>query len=52
MTDLALLSSCEHLTTEVLTYSLVGLAVPLLTFTRGDNPQKQVVLINCRIHPG
>lgn len=37
---------------ETLTYSLVGLAIPLLTFTRGDSPHKQVILVSGRIHPG
>lgn len=30
----------------------MGLAVPLLTFTRGSNPFKQVILVSCRVHPG
>ena len=52
MSDLDQLASCSHMIRETLTYSLVGLAVPLLTFTRGDSPYKQVILINCRVHPG
>jgi len=46
------MSACEYLTVETLTYSLVGFAIPILTFTRGDNPNKNVILVSCRVHPG
>lgn len=46
------IKGCPYLSCETLTYSLVGLAVPLLTFTRGSNPFKQVILVSCRVHPG
>lgn len=50
--DITQLQTCQHLKVETLTYSLVGMAVPLLTFTRGESPHKQVVLVNARVHPG
>lgn len=39
---------------DILAYSLMGLAIPLLTVTNkeSNNPNKKVVLISCRIHPG
>jgi hypothetical protein len=52
LNDISQMDSCKHMATSTLTYSLVGLAIPLLTFTRGDNPHKQVILLSCRIHPG
>jgi len=43
-------------TVDILTYSLIGLAIPLITFTNRKseihNKNKKVVLISCRIHPG
>ena len=50
--EISFLEKCPHLNVSNLTYSLIGLAIPLLTFTRGDNPNKSVLLINCRVHPG
>ena len=39
---------------DILTFSLTGLAIPILTFTNKahKNVEKKVILISCRIHPG
>jgi len=39
---------------EVLGYSLIGLAIPIVTFTNQetDNKNKNVILVSSRIHPG
>lgn len=50
--DIQGIRECPNLSVDTLTYSLVGLAIPLLTFTRGNYHHKQVILINCRVHPG
>lgn len=52
MSEINLISQSSNLVVEVLTYSLVGLAIPLLTFTRGEQTNKQVILVSCRVHPG
>ena len=37
-----------------MTYSLTGLAIPLITITDKEtvNDSKKIVLISCRVHPG
>ena len=36
-----------------MTYSLTGLAIPIVTFTNPASTfNKNVILVNCRIHPG
>lgn len=44
----------QYVRIDILAYSLMGLAIPLLTVTNkeSNNPNKKVVLISCRIHPG
>jgi hypothetical protein len=38
----------------LLSYSLTGLAIPILTITNKETKaeDKKVVLVSCRIHPG
>lgn len=37
----------------MLTYSLIGLAVPIITITaNSEHTSKNVILVSCRIHPG
>jgi len=43
----------SHAKVEILSYSLVGLAIPMLTLTSNDDDShKEVILISGRIHPG
>lgn len=39
---------------DILTFSLTGLAIPILTFTNKNSKskEKKLILISCRIHPG
>jgi murein tripeptide amidase MpaA len=51
--EVADLQGKDQVTVDVLTYSLVGLAIPLLTITNNsDNAFKNVILVSSRIHPG
>jgi hypothetical protein len=52
--DIGSISSKEQVTIDVLTYSLIGLAIPIVTITNSasDHDFKNVILVSCRIHPG
>ena len=52
--DIDCITSKEQVTIDVLTYSLIGLAIPIVTITNNasDNHFKNVILVSCRIHPG
>lgn len=52
--DIDAISSKDQVNIDVLTYSLIGLAIPIITITNSASDQnfKNVILVSCRIHPG
>jgi hypothetical protein len=47
-------NSCKYVEVETLTFSHLGLCIPVLTFTNREisNQKKNLILISARIHPG
>jgi hypothetical protein len=54
LSDIEGLKQKSYAKVETLTYSLVGLAIPIVTFTNPEveDTNKEVILISSRIHPG
>lgn len=48
------LKDYKHARVDTLTYSLIGMAIPVITFTNFEveDSNKEVILISARIHPG
>ena len=53
LADIEEWKECPSVKVELLTYSLLGLALPLITVSSPEPAaHKNVILINCRVHPG